>query len=91
MYKRQGLQGIETTSGIDVASLIISYLEEKIKADEGDTVGIWVIENGELILDNVACSALSSVKINNIMHIRIGTVSYTHLDVYKRQILNSLL
>lgn len=35
-----GLQGIETTSGIDVASLIISYLEEKIKADEGDTVGI---------------------------------------------------
>ena len=35
-----GLQGIKTTSGIDVASLIISYLEEKIKADEGDTVGI---------------------------------------------------
>lgn len=35
-----GLQGIEKTTGIDVASLIIAYVEEKIKTDEGDTVGV---------------------------------------------------
>jgi ribosomal protein S6--L-glutamate ligase len=35
-----GLQGIEKTTGVDVASFIISYIEEKIKADEGDTVGV---------------------------------------------------
>ncbi|WP_247237792.1 30S ribosomal protein S6--L-glutamate ligase [Telluribacter sp. SYSU D00476] len=35
-----GLKGIEKTSGIDVAGEIISYIEEKIKADEGDTVGV---------------------------------------------------
>lgn len=35
-----GLQGIETTTGIDVAAHIVSYLEEKIKTDEGDTVGV---------------------------------------------------
>lgn len=35
-----GLKGIEKTSGIDVAAEIISYIEEKIKADEGDTVGV---------------------------------------------------
>jgi ribosomal protein S6--L-glutamate ligase len=35
-----GLQGIEKTSGLDVAAAIIGYIEEKIKADEGDTVGV---------------------------------------------------
>lgn len=35
-----GLKGIEEYTGIDVASHIISYIEEKIKADEGDTVGV---------------------------------------------------
>ncbi|TDB57211.1 30S ribosomal protein S6--L-glutamate ligase [Arundinibacter roseus] len=35
-----GLQGIEKATGIDIATLIISYLEEKIKTDEGDTVGV---------------------------------------------------
>lgn len=35
-----GLKGIELYTGIDVASHIISYIEEKIKTDEGDTVGI---------------------------------------------------
>lgn len=35
-----GLKGIEQYTGIDVASHIISYIEEKIKADEGDTVGV---------------------------------------------------
>jgi ribosomal protein S6--L-glutamate ligase len=35
-----GLQGIETITGIDVATQIIAYLEEKIKTDEGDTVGV---------------------------------------------------
>ncbi|GAB3167101.1 30S ribosomal protein S6--L-glutamate ligase [Telluribacter humicola] len=35
-----GLKGIEKTSGIDVAAEVISYIEEKIKADEGDTVGV---------------------------------------------------
>jgi ribosomal protein S6--L-glutamate ligase len=35
-----GLQGIENTSKIDVASLIIAYLEEKFRMDEGDTVGV---------------------------------------------------
>ncbi len=35
-----GLQGIENTSKIDVASLIITYLEEKFRLDENDTVGV---------------------------------------------------
>jgi ribosomal protein S6--L-glutamate ligase len=35
-----GLKGIEEISGIDVASLIVAYIEEKIITDEGDTVGV---------------------------------------------------
>ncbi|WP_025763051.1 30S ribosomal protein S6--L-glutamate ligase [Dyadobacter tibetensis] len=35
-----GLKGIETISNIDVASLIIEYIEDKIITDEGDTVGV---------------------------------------------------
>ncbi len=35
-----GLKGIESISNIDVASLIVSYIEEKIITDEGDTVGV---------------------------------------------------
>ena len=35
-----GLRGIEEVSGIDIASLIISYIEDKIVTDEGDTVGV---------------------------------------------------
>lgn len=35
-----GLNGIETATGQDIATEIITYIEEKIKADEGDTVGV---------------------------------------------------
>lgn len=35
-----GLEGIEKTSGIDIASLIIEYLEKEIMHDEGDKVGV---------------------------------------------------
>ena len=35
-----GLGGIETATGQDIAAEIITYIEEKIKADEGDTVGV---------------------------------------------------
>ena len=35
-----GLEGIETATGIDVAGEIIAYIEEKIRADEGDIVGV---------------------------------------------------
>jgi ribosomal protein S6--L-glutamate ligase len=35
-----GLQGIEKTSGLDIASMIIQYMEDKIITDEGDTVGV---------------------------------------------------
>ncbi|WP_020600977.1 30S ribosomal protein S6--L-glutamate ligase [Spirosoma panaciterrae] len=35
-----GLEGIETATGVDIAAEIIAYIEEKIKADEGDTVGV---------------------------------------------------
>lgn len=35
-----GLKGIELVSGIDVASQIIAYIEDKIVTDEGDTVGV---------------------------------------------------
>lgn len=35
-----GLKGIEEVSGVDIASLIIAYIEDKIKTDEGDTVGV---------------------------------------------------
>lgn len=35
-----GLEGIETATGIDVASEIIAYIEDKIRADEGDIVGV---------------------------------------------------
>lgn len=35
-----GLEGIETATGIDVAAEIIAYVEDKIRADEGDTVGV---------------------------------------------------
>lgn len=35
-----GLQGIEEISGVDVATEIINYIEERIILDEGDTVGV---------------------------------------------------
>jgi len=35
-----GLEGIERTTGIDVAGEIIHFIEEKIPADENDTVGV---------------------------------------------------
>ncbi|MBD2753154.1 30S ribosomal protein S6--L-glutamate ligase [Spirosoma validum] len=35
-----GLEGIETATGIDIASEIIAYIEDKIRADEGDMVGV---------------------------------------------------
>jgi ribosomal protein S6--L-glutamate ligase len=35
-----GLRGIEETSGVDIASLIVAYIEDKIVTDEGDTVGV---------------------------------------------------
>ncbi|WP_338868179.1 30S ribosomal protein S6--L-glutamate ligase [Spirosoma sp. SC4-14] len=35
-----GLEGIEKATGVDVAAEIITYIEEKIRADEGDMVGV---------------------------------------------------
>lgn len=35
-----GLGGIEKATGTDIASEIVLYIEEKIKADEGDMVGV---------------------------------------------------
>ncbi len=35
-----GLEGIETATGVDVAAEIIAYIEDKIRTDEGDTVGV---------------------------------------------------
>ncbi|AQG82546.1 30S ribosomal protein S6--L-glutamate ligase [Spirosoma montaniterrae] len=35
-----GLEGIEAATGHDIASEIIAYIEEKSRADEGDTVGV---------------------------------------------------
>ncbi len=35
-----GLQGIEEVTGIDVAGQIITYIEDKMILDEGDTVGV---------------------------------------------------
>jgi ribosomal protein S6--L-glutamate ligase len=34
------LRGIEAVSGMDIASMIIAYIEDKIVMDEGDTVGV---------------------------------------------------
>lgn len=35
-----GLEGIETATSVDIATQIITYIEDKIKTDEGDTVGV---------------------------------------------------
>ncbi|WP_128543174.1 30S ribosomal protein S6--L-glutamate ligase [Larkinella soli] len=35
-----GLEGIEKTTGIDLASQIVEFIEEKIPTDENDTVGV---------------------------------------------------
>lgn len=35
-----GLEGIEDATGVDVAGHIITYIEEKIRTDEGDMVGL---------------------------------------------------
>ena len=35
-----GLEGIEKTTGVDVARQIIRYIEEKSRTDESDTVGV---------------------------------------------------
>ena len=35
-----GLRGIEEVSGIDIAALIVAYIEDKIVTDENDTVGV---------------------------------------------------
>ncbi|RDB05483.1 30S ribosomal protein S6--L-glutamate ligase [Runella aurantiaca] len=35
-----GLEGIENCTGVNVADLIVSFIEEKIPADENDTIGV---------------------------------------------------
>ncbi|ADB42049.1 30S ribosomal protein S6--L-glutamate ligase [Spirosoma linguale] len=35
-----GLEGIEKATGVDIATEVIAYIEEKIRTDEGDTVGV---------------------------------------------------
>ncbi|WP_138991031.1 30S ribosomal protein S6--L-glutamate ligase [Larkinella sp. C7] len=35
-----GLEGIEKTTGIDIAGQIVDFIEEKIPTDENDTVGV---------------------------------------------------
>jgi ribosomal protein S6--L-glutamate ligase len=35
-----GLEGIETATGLDIADDIIAYVEDKIRADESDMVGV---------------------------------------------------
>ncbi|GAB3549402.1 30S ribosomal protein S6--L-glutamate ligase [Spirosoma fluminis] len=35
-----GLEGIETATNVDVAAAIIAYIEDKIRTDEGDMVGV---------------------------------------------------
>jgi len=35
-----GLEGIETITGVNIADLIINYIEEKIPTDETDTIGV---------------------------------------------------
>lgn len=35
-----GLEGVEKTTGIDIAGQIVAYIEEKIPTDEVDTVGV---------------------------------------------------
>lgn len=35
-----GLEGIESATGVDIATEIIAYIEDKIRTDETDTVGV---------------------------------------------------
>ncbi|GAB3033989.1 30S ribosomal protein S6--L-glutamate ligase [Spirosoma pulveris] len=35
-----GLEGIEKATGVDIAAEVIAYIEDKIRTDEGDTVGV---------------------------------------------------
>ena len=35
-----GLRGIEETTGLNIADLIVAYIEEKIPTDEGDLIGV---------------------------------------------------
>ena len=35
-----GLEGVETATGVDIAAEIITYIEDKIRTDEGDMVGV---------------------------------------------------
>ncbi|MFN8347681.1 MAG: 30S ribosomal protein S6--L-glutamate ligase [Spirosomataceae bacterium] len=35
-----GLEGIEKITGVNVADLIVRYIEEKIRVDESDTIGV---------------------------------------------------
>ena len=35
-----GLEGIENATGVDIATEIITYIEDKIRTDEGDMVGV---------------------------------------------------
>ena len=35
-----GLEGLESATGLDIATDIIAYIEDKILGDEGDTVGV---------------------------------------------------
>jgi ribosomal protein S6--L-glutamate ligase len=35
-----GLEGIEKITGVNVADLIVAYIEEKIPADENDMIGV---------------------------------------------------
>ena len=35
-----GLRGIEETTGLNIADMIVAYIEEKIPTDEGDLIGV---------------------------------------------------
>jgi ribosomal protein S6--L-glutamate ligase len=35
-----GLEGIEKATGVDVGAAIIRYIEDRIRSDESDSVGV---------------------------------------------------
>ena len=65
--------------------LSVDMYDDKVYERAHDTLWQWV-ENGTFLTENKKCYYLYELTMNGRVQTGEAAVSYTHLDVYKRQI-----
>ena len=81
MYKRQGGSPGSTAGGVKTTTVIVLvlYLGSTIKRTHGVNIFGRRLEEDSIMRASCICT------INLMLALTVATVSYTHLDVYKRQ------